>query len=361
MSIPILYDTKETNFHRMGIGPLVDLKEAKVDRERHGIYSLSFKYPVKGILFRELKPGRWIKAHAGYKSFSRNQLFEILTVKKIMSDYVEVYCEHFSGQLMRSVPDTRERLSNITAERAIGITLNATYPGGIFSYSSNLRNTGVLDLSDPSRFANTREVLGGVEGSILDNFGGEYRFNNEKIELLDHAGENTNIVIAYGKNIIDFQQEENISSTYSGIYPWAKLEETNRVIKLTEGVVKSEYSGQYRFERYQKVDFSDKAPQTSQQLKNLAQSYIKANSVGVPKVSIQASYEDIASSVLPENLQELERIDLCDVVNVSFEALGVNTKAKIIKTTWNVLADKYESIELGSRPETLSTIIGGRK
>ena len=43
----------------------------------------------------------------------------------------------------------------------------------------------------------------------------------------------------------------------------------------------------------------------------------------------------------------LEEVHLCDTVNVVFEKLNVNATAQCIKTVYNVLTGKYDSVDLG--------------
>ncbi|WP_284733426.1 hypothetical protein, partial [Enterococcus faecalis] len=66
------------------------------------------------------------------------------------------------------------------------------------------------------------------------------------------------------------------------------------------------------------VDFSDKEPKDVEALRGMVKSFIKSNNVGIPRVSIKASYVDLASSVSDEQLKSLEVVDLCDWVTVAF-------------------------------------------
>ena len=53
-----------------------------------------------------------------------------------------------------------------------------------------------------------------------------------------------------------------------------------------------------------------------------------------------------------KNFRYLENVKLCDTVNVIYPELGVAAKAKVVKTVWNVLLDRYDSIELGQTVDT---------
>lgn len=48
---------------------------------------------------------------------------------------------------------------------------------------------------------------------------------------------------------------------------------------------------------------------------------------------------------------------LCDIVTVEFEKLGISAKAKVVKTVYDVLKERYTSIEIGeSRTDLASTL-----
>ncbi|MGG6942772.1 UNVERIFIED_CONTAM: hypothetical protein P3D57_24595, partial [Pseudomonas aeruginosa] len=61
-------------------------------------------------------------------------------------------------------------------------------PKSDFTFYSDVGTTSSIDFTDPAKYKNAQEVLGGVAGSILDNFGGEYLFNNNQVRLLAKAG-----------------------------------------------------------------------------------------------------------------------------------------------------------------------------
>ena len=40
----------------------------------------------------------------------------------------------------------------------------------------------------------------------------------------------------------------------------------------------------------------------------------------------------------------LERVELCDTVNVEFPSLGVSATAKCVRTVYDALLDRYKSV-----------------
>lgn len=363
MSTIILHDKKNNNWNSLGIGPLQDAINPLSTRERNGIYDMTFQYPVVGNLFHELKVGRWIVADAGPTLVAKSQRFEIAQITKPIKGIVTVYCEHYRYKLLRTMVKIGSKYSNISAQTALNQLRSQMEPKSDFTFYSDVGTTSSIDFTDPAKYKNAQEVLGGVAGSILDNFGGEYLFNNNQVRLLAKAGTDTNVVIAYGKNLTDINQEESIENTYTSIYGWAKIGngDDEKVITLPEIYIDSDYVSNYTERRIQMVDFSDKEPKDVAALRGMVQSFIKSNNVGIPRVSIKASYVDLASSVSKEQLKNLEIVDLCDWVTVAFNQLNINTTAQIVKTVWNIALDRYESIELGEARTDFAKVIEDSK
>lgn len=358
MSIMILHDKTNNNWNSQGLGPLHEAMNPKATRERNGIYDLTFSYPVKGILFKELVVGRWIVADAGPSQTAKAQRFEIVEITKPKDGEVKVYCEHYRYQFLRSIVKLGSKFENVTAQAALNQLQDRMEPKGDFTFYSDIATTSSIDFTDPAKYKNAQEVLGGVQCSILDNFGGEYLFNNNQVRLLAKAGIERNVIIAYGKNLTDISQEESIENTFTSVYGWAKLDgEDGQIITLPETYLDSEYVDNYSQRRIQMVDFSQEKPANVSDLRNLVTKYIKNNKVGVPKVNIKTSYIDLASSVMDEQLKNLEELDLCDWVTVLFNELEINTSAQIIKTVWNVALDQFDSLELGEAATNMSTVI----
>lgn len=86
----------------------------------------------------------------------------------------------------------------------------------------------------PSSF---RNCLGGIDGSVLDTFGGEYEWDRYTVKLHHHRGADHGVHIVYGKNLIDFKMERNIESVITGVHPYWQNSETGEVTELPEKVV----------------------------------------------------------------------------------------------------------------------------
>ena len=361
----ILYKANETNFTHLGLGMLHDAIQIFVTEERNGVFELEMKYPVSGDRFADLKLDRLIKADAGHSL--KNQRFKIIRITKPLNGIVTVYAEHVS-MLTRDLPlppnvsysgDATSAL-NTWKNSIIGIDPN---PFTVFSDIS-LPGSGSWSIKDVK---NARDALGGVDGSLLDTYGGEYLFDNYDIKLYANRGKQSGALIAYGRNLTDLEQEENIAETYTSIYPYAVMTDDNQneiILTVSEYYLDSEYVSNYARRKILTVDFSGNDVTTVEQLRAKAEAYIINNRIGVPKVNLKIKYVDLAKTLDYEATQAIEEVNVCDWVTVYFEEYGIKTNEKIIKTVWDDLLQQYDSIEVGearaSLAQSINTTVDGK-
>ena len=308
------------------------------------------QYPLDGIHFKDIQKSCiiWVKPSDG----ANNQAFRIYKTKKPINGIVTIEAEHISYQLsmIPTMPFTAESASAALQ----GLKTNAAEPCPFFFYTDK-QTISTYTQEQP---ASIRSRLGGVSGSILDVYGGEYEFDNYDVHLWSNRGSDKGVTIRYGKNLIDLKQEENIQNVVTGVVPFFANEET--LVTLPEKVVESEYVDLYPYPRTVILDLSsewtDEVP-TVEQLRQRAQKYIEDNDIGIPKVSIDVSFIALWQTEEYKDIAPLERVNLCDTVTIIFEKLGIEAKAKVISTEYDVLRERYTKIEVGDAKSTLATTI----
>lgn len=347
---PILYDAAEMEFADMGIGVLSDAISCIVTEERNGLYELSMTYPMGGVHCAELSVDRIILAPPN--DTAQWQPFRIYSVRPSMAGTVAVDAEHISYQLNHIV------VSPFVAAGGIQIVLqefkanmSTTCP---FTFWTDKTGGATYTQILP---AAARARLAGEEGGILDKYGGEYEWDRYAVKLHDSRGADNGVVVAYGKNLTDLQQETNISSMLTGIYPY--YYQDDELVTLPEKVVAVSHTCSYP--RIKAIDltseFSEKPSQDG--LREQATKYINANKLTVPRVSMQVAFAPLWETEEYKDIAPLERVGLCDTVTVRFPALGVDAKSKVIRTEYDVLLGRYQSIELGDARQSLDNTIAG--
>lgn len=345
--IPILYESNTTSFNTNGIGRLSDAITCIVTEERNGQYELQMTYPLDGALYNDLQVSRiiWAVPSDG----EEEQAFRIYKVSRPISGIVTVYAEHISYQLS-CVPISRYSATSAAAAMS-GLASHAAVDCP-FTFWTDLTTSGDFSVDAP---AGIRSMLGGTEGSILDVFGGEYKWDNYVVRLYAHRGADNGVTLRYGKNITDLKQEENITNTVTGVYPYWQDSDGNYV-ELTQKVVLSANAGNFPYPRVAVVDCSQEfeTQPTQQQLLDWANDYIGKAGIGIPSVSIDVSFVALWQTEQYKDIAPLERVKLCDTVTVEYEKLGVSAKAKVISTEYDVLAERYNSIGIGDAKSTLT-------
>ena len=375
----IIYEANETDFFNNGLGTLPDATSALVTEERNGEFVLDVIYPQQGLRSELLTKSRIIKADAGHEL--KDQRFVIKKVTPTMDSdgyiYLTVHAEH---------------VSYITAD--LGVTPNLTLSGNAtqaleqwqanlvgghpdITVDSDIVSTHETNL-DITKTTNARQALGGVEGSILDTWGGEYKFDNLHISLRGQRGTTANTLISYGRNLLTFEQEDDITDTYTSIYPYANVGladgNSSKLVTVDGYFVDSQYVDRYPNRKLLPVDFGSEftdykigskpsesdtgiytiEAEIKKKLVELAKQYIENNRIGIPKVSTKITFADLSKT---SEYAPLEQVNLCDIIPIRFEKLGIDTTIKVTRVVWNVLLDEYDSIELGDLRTTLGESI----
>ena len=356
---PILYNANETAFETYGLGE-IDATKAQVTRERNGNYTLYIEYPASGPLAGTFKNDMRIKSDAGLRT--KNQTFFISRILKDSTGILKVYAKHISHLTEKMAIRNNTNVSG-TAQAALAIwALNAL--GGIrFDTWSDIDLTSKTSWNIAD-FKTARDALGGVAGSILDVWGGEYEFDNTVIRLHKQLGRKSPIVLEYGRNILRAEDDQDIDGAYTSVYPYATYTPESQgtgeggatsqqvTVELPEKYVDGPYIGLYNERRVLIVDFSsnfkDKEVPTIDKLRRLAKEYAINNRLGLPKINTKIEYVDLSKTLDYKLTQILEEAELCDIVPVYYPQIGLTSEdAKLTTIVYDVLLEQNDSVEVG--------------
>lgn len=355
--IPRLFAENSNTFTSNGIGALSDVISCVVTEERNGQFELTMIYPADGKHFSDITLRSIIVADAS-KAQTR-QPFRIYKISKPISGRVTIDAQHISYDLSKNVsmPFSVAASSSACSSALAGLKTNAveTCP---FTFATSVTTVASFSFGAP---ASIRQMLGGVAGSVLDQFGGEYKFDKFNVSLLNSRGQSKNIPLKYGKNITDIKQEENIANTITGLVPFWADSEGGDVVTLTEKVVHASTASAFSDYLTVPIDFSSDFEEkpTENQLRAHTMAYINKNNIGVPKVSIDVSFVNLPDTEEYKGLFDLQNLELCDTIPVEFEKLGIETTAKVVKTEYNVLKNRYDKITVGTTAGSLAQTITG--
>ena len=360
---PILFNKNETAFDTYGLGEL-NVTKGTVTRERNGNYTLYAEIPVNDPATATLEKEMKLKADAGLRT--KNQTFEISRIVKDSSNIAKIYGQHISHKL-EYMAVVNGRAFSGSAFTALAIWHNATIGDLRFDVWSDIQTTG-KGVFDISKMENARQALGGVEGSILDIYGGEYEFDNMTVRLHKQLGRTAPTVLEYGRNILSAESDETIESVYTSVLPFATYTPDKPegdtsdsqpdpvTVTLPENYVDSKYKALYAHRRIKVVDFSSefksdsksKDIPTPDKLRKMANDYMERNAIGKPKINTKIDYVDLAKTLDYADRAWFEELELCDIVPIYYPQIGLTDEtAKITTITYDFVNERNESVEFG--------------
>lgn len=358
--IPILFEYNATSFTTHGIGDLIDCIECVTTQNDEGEFELSFTYPVGGELINELTIGRLIYAKAN--PWQNNQIFRIYGYEKEIGGVITVNCEHISYDLNK-IPVKRFKsaasancntvLANMksNAVSITGLSINS------FTFSSNVSGTaqtqkGYFEVETPT---SARAVILDGDDSIKGCFGGDLVFDNYSVSIQATGGSDRGVVVEYGVDLMDLNQEENISEMVTGVLPYFTYtaDNDNNDPLIAYGTVQYA-SGTFRTHRVEPLDLTSYFPNQAEhtapsaaQLNAKAQEWMsKEDGFGQPEVNLTLSYATLGQDVR-----------LYDAVTVRFVKMGIDVKSKVCSYTYDVLNERVTEVEVGkTRPSLLFSL-----
>ena len=360
---PILFNKNEQSFDTYGLGEL-DVTKGTTTRERNGNYTLYAEIPVNDPMVSILKKEMKLKADAGLRT--KNQTFEISRIVKDSSNIVKIYGQHISHKLEYMALRNATAFAG-SAYSALGIWKGALIGDLRFDVWSDIQTVG-KGVFDISKMENARQALGGVEGSILDIYGGEYEFDNMTVRLHKQLGRTAPTVLEYGRNILSAESDETIESAYTSVLPFATYTPDKPegdtsdsqpdpiTVTIPEDYVDSKYKDLYAHRRIKIVDFSsefksdgkNKDIPTVEKLRKMATDYMDRNAIGKPKINIKIEYADLAKTLDYADRAWIEELELCDIVPVYYPQIGLTDEsAKVTTVTYDFVNERNESVEFG--------------
>ena len=285
---PILFPSNATSFTTNGLGRL-DCTECIVTEERNGMYELELTIAESADHASDIAMSSIIVAIPSVGASP--QPFRVYKIEKPIKGIYKVYAQHISYQLsyIPVMPFSVSASASACNSALQGLKTNSAETNP-YTFSTDVTTVAGFALTEP---ISLRSALGGVQGSILDKFGGEYEWDGYTVKLWSHRGVTTpTVTLRYGKNITDLEQEEYISNTITGICPFWSDSEGDNLVTLPEKVIESAYADNYPFKRTVTLDMSQdfKEKPEVEQLRTAANVYLGRSGIGIPTVSIKVSF-----------------------------------------------------------------------
>ena len=355
--IPRLYESTELEFKTNGLGSLPDALSCVVTEERNGLYELEMEYPVSGLHYDLIENNRIILAKPN--EMSDPQPFDIKEITPSMDKMTAtIYAQHVRYR-MNGIPVAPFNAQGINSALT-GLKEKSLIKHPFTFYTDIINTSSKFNVRQPETLGS---LLGGTKGSILDTFSGsagcEYEFDRFNVNLYAHRGTDGGVSIRYGKNLTGLKMESSIESVYTGVLAYWQKEENGKEEIVSSDIQyienRTKYPREYIYMLDCSADFEDTP--TVEQLNTKASNYAVNNAIGEPSVSVDVEFIPLWGTEEYKEIAPLERVCMCDTVTVCFDLLGVNVKAIVNKTIYDVLAEKYDSISIGAAKSKLGDTI----
>lgn len=367
--IPILFSPGEQLYQDNGLGRLSEATHCICTQERNGIYELALTYPVAGEHFEDILLGGQILARPDDKAM-RSQPFDIVNIRKTLDATIEILAQHISYRMNFVPVKPVANTSYITAGAAINAVKNQIVGSNPFQISTDIAAKAIFHLDEP---ASLKSVLGGMEGSLLDMYGGTWEYDWYNATLKGKRGEDTKLKIRYGKDLTGMNYESSNEGIFTGVLPYwrgsvGEGDQSQDVVVVADSpVTVPALANAMPFARnivldvtsdFQQGEFTDQP--TKQQVVAKGKAYVDKNVTETETINIDVSFVPLWQT---DGSTDHPRIGLCDELTVIHAPMGIQYSGKIVKTEYDVLKDRYQTLGIGLLKPKLSDIIvsGGIK
>lgn len=319
-----------------------------------------FTTPGDGTLYWIMTPGY---------STSVTYLYRTQTLSKIL--------DILSKNMMDVTSETSTGMTNVSPFKIhIGWSSSNTDPDinpDIDPY--NLVKEMAIEEDKPMTL---RAALG---QKLTEKYKIEYKFDNYDIWVYGKKGrgrryEDTGFQIAYGKNMTDLTKKigDKANEEYTHVYPFWYSPKTNVIKHL-----KPSNNTTHGYDKFVPIDYGDNKvrPQniylydlssefalmpTGEEMAEKTEIFIRKNDMNVSKVSTKVSFEDLSKyPEFGETMKALYEVQLGDDVRVIVPDKNIDDIVQCVKTEYDVLKDKYLSIELGEPSYGVAATINSQR
>lgn len=352
--MPIIYEKDETTFTSNGLGRLQECLTCQVTEERNSVYECEFTYPVGAQNFDLIQPGRIILVT--HDDTGDTQPFDIISYSKPIDGIVTFHAVHVSYRQAYMTVSGK----NINSLADAFSLLETAQPSNPFTYTASFTSSAYFAGADGVP-KTVRSLLGGVEGSVLDTYGGEFTWDRFQVRLDRQRGQYRDFTIRYGVNMLNYTEDVDYSETYTSVIPyWTGSDSSGATTVVKGSRVDSGLTSYTNRNECVPLDLTDKFENkpTAAQLRSEAASILASRQSNLPQQTITVDFVRLQDLGEFDAYDSLLQCRLCDSIQVIFPEYGMNGTYKIVKTVYDVLQERYTEMQLGALSTTLAEALG---
>ena len=346
-----IHEKTAKTFDTLGLGALLPAS-CIVTEELNGSYELEMEHPYD-------EEGKWQRIEQGrilYASTPRGrQPFRIYHIRPDMMS-ITVNARHIFYDLLDNQCEPISYTG--TAAEALAAIQGAFAYAMPFSFDTDISGTGTLktERMNPIQalLSEDDDTTGFVQG-----FGGELLRDGFCVSLKAAMGQDRDMAIRYGKNLIGLEVTEDYSEVRTRIIahrPRMVVKEGEKFVILPDLTVTADsaYIADYPYPKIYWTEYNE--AMTEESLRQKAQAILDEG-IDIPSVNIKVDFIPLSKTVEYQDYAMLEEVQLGDIVTVINHRMGFSKRARVISYEWDALLEQYNEVELGDFMPTLATSV----
>lgn len=348
---PTLHAPDDITCTTQGLGALGRAINCTVTENLNGSFELRMLFPADDAMAGQIGIGSIIKAKPS--PYRDGQQFRVYRLRKGLTNTVEIYAAHISYDLAGAVVMPFTAYGALSAFNA----LRGAYPVPDFEFIVDGVDGGEVTVAVPRT---VKSVISGQEGSIVDVCGGELEYNNRQVILHQSRGRETGVRIRYGHNLTELQEDISGEDMVGGLMPfWVSASDHSVVVGDVVTLAGAS-------DRVQPVDVTTSIEgldpgetPTKDQVTAAGQAALIGRT-NAPTAYLTVNFVPLDTTLEYKGFAQLEACDIGDKITIEYAQLGINATAQITELEYDVLADRYKSVTVGQRSESLTSSLAKR-
>lgn len=345
-------------YQTQGLGSLPDAKSAYVDAAFQAECVLKIEYPAKGTNAGLLKEERILQSKINDTDV---QLMRIYDLKKSLDgNTFTVLAEPLFNDVRKHfmpVLDIPEQVGILVAwQRATSVAKPAINTN---LYKIALEGGATTSMgTQHMEQANLLQFFAGKEGSLLQMRNPlEFKKDNGTMIISRRLGREHAISGVYTRNLKGLEYTINTQDVVTAYYPFAKYKpegsDEETLIELPNKVIVQDNASLYTGNT-KPIDFSeDETVKDVATLQTAFDAYVLSNEAErTPSISAKVDLITLRNQQGYEKFVEWQTVQLGDGVDVYHPEWDITLSARLMKYQYNILTDRYESLEIGDIKRT---------
>lgn len=331
-----IHEKTAQTFNTLGLGALLPAS-CIVTEELNGAYELEMEHPYDD-------DGKWKRIEEGciiYASTPRGrQPFRIYRTRPDMNG-ITVNARHIFYDLLDNQCNSISYSG--TAVGALQAIQGAFAYAMPFIFTTDISQSGTLTTG---RMNPIQALLSDDDDttSFVKGFGGEVLRDGFNVSIKTSMGQDRDVAIRYGKNLIGLEVTQDESDVKTRIQCYGKN---------GSATVDSPYLGAYLYPKIHTLEGENK---TVSELREEAQALLDGG-VDIPLVNIKVDFIPLSKTVEYKNYAVLEDVQLGDIVTVIHNKMNFSKRARVISYEWDCILEQYNEVELGDFMPTLASSV----